>query len=445
MMAAMDMTSLYPAHVAELERRYAEAARRGQVDVVVAGSGILEYRFLDDQAHRYVANPHFLQWVPLEHHPGSAVIFRAGAKPVLIVERPDDYWHQPPELPDPAIAAPFDVRVVRNASEFAGALPEGGGRVAILGPTAQFDGLLPQAVRNPAPVVDYLHYQRARKTPWEAACMRRAAQIAAPGHHAAEAAFRDGESEYDILAAFLGGSRQTELELPYGAIVALNEHGATLHYQHRDRDAPAARDLRSLLIDAGCAFNGYACDITRTYAWHDDDVFEQMVADMDAFQQELCGAVRAGTSFPDLHRRTHLGIAGLLQRWQLVRMSPEAMFDAGVTFAFFPHGLGHLLGLQVHDVGGHMADDRGNALTPPPDFPKLRFLRTLEAGHVVTIEPGIYFIDSLLAGLRSGPAARSIDWERLEAVRACGGIRIEDDLLVTADGAENLTRPLLGD
>lgn len=444
-MAAMDTLALYPEHVREIAARYEAAAARGGVDAIVAGSGILQYRFLDDQAHRYVASPHFLQWVPLEEHPGSAVVFEPGRRPVLVVHQPEDYWHQPPALPPEPVAACFDVAVARSPAELERHLPGPGRRVALLGPPEQFTGLLPEAARNPEPVVHLLHYQRARKTPWEVACMRRAAEIAAPGHRAAETAFREGASEYDILAAFLAGCRRTEPELPYGAIVALNEHGATLHYQHRDRGEIRPRDLHSLLIDAGCGFNGYACDITRTYAFRDDR-FARMVADMDGLQRELCTAVRPGVAFPDLHRRTHHGIAELLARWGVVRgMAPADMVAAGVTAAFFPHGLGHLLGILVHDVGGHMADDRGNALAPPADFPKIRFLRTLEPGIVVTIEPGVYFIGSLLEGLARGPAARHVDFDLVGELRRYGGIRIEDDVLVTADGAENLTRPLLGD
>jgi Xaa-Pro dipeptidase len=437
----METAELYARHVAELRRRYEEAARRCSVDTLVIGSGILQYRYLDDQPHRYVASPHFLQWAPLGEHPGSAVIFEPGRTPVLALNRPNDYWHYPPPLPPPEVAGQFDVRIITSADELPAHLPAGG-RLAFLGPPEQFGEVRPEAPRNPPPAVHVLHYERARKTDWEVACMRQAAAIAAAGHRAAEAAFRSGASEYDVLMAFLAGCRQTELELPYGAIVALNEHGATLHYQHRERAEPKPRDLHSLLIDAGCSFNGYACDITRTYAYRDDE-FARMTADMDELQRELCAAVRPGVSFPDLHRRAHLGIGALLRAWDIVRMEPEAMLAAGVTAAFFPHGLGHLLGLQVHDVGGHMADDRGGTLTPPADFPKLRFLRSLEPGHVVTIEPGVYFIPSLLAALRSGAAAGDVNWDKVASLGKYGGVRIEDDVLVTASGAENLTRPLL--
>lgn len=442
-MGAMTSNALYRDHVAELTRRYLAAAERGSVDAIVVGAGLMEYRFLDDQAHRFVASPHFLQWLPLEHHPGSAVIYLPGAKPVLVVCQPDDFWHEPPALPPADIAAEFDLRVIREPGELAAHLPPASTRTALLGPANQFDGLLPEAARNPAAVVNSLHYQRARKTPWEVDCIRRAAAMAAPGHRAAEAAFRADASEFEILAAFLAGCRQTEGELPYGAIVGLNEHGATLHYQLRERAPRQPGANLSLLIDAGCAWNGYACDITRTHAARPGD-FAAMIAGLDRLQLELCAAVRPGVAFPELHRRTHHGVGALLLEWELVSgQSAEALVASGVTASFLPHGLGHLLGILVHDVGGHMADDTGRGLEPPADFPKIRFLRTLEPGVVVTIEPGVYFIPSLLDKLRASPAGAAVNWPRVESLKRFGGIRIEDDVLVTTEGQQNLTRPLL--
>ncbi len=442
-MRGMTEAERYGEHVADLVRRHTLAAERGGVESIVLGAGLMEYRFLDDQAHRFVASPHFLHWAPLEHHPGSAVIFTVGQKPVLVVCQPDDFWHEPPALPAAHIAAAFDLRVIREPGELAQHLPAAGAHTALLGPLAQFDGLLPEAARNPPAVVNSLHFQRARKTAWEVDNIRRAAVIAAPGHRAAERAFRAGANEFEILGAFLGGCQQTEGELPYGAIVGLNEHGATLHYQLRDRAPRHPADNLSLLIDAGCAWQGYACDITRSYAREAGD-FASMIAGMDRLQLELCAAVRPGVAFPELHRQTHLGVGSLLREWGLATSgSPEELVAVGVTAAFFPHGLGHLLGLLVHDVGGHMADDTGRALTPPHDFPKIRFLRRLDPGVVVTIEPGVYFIPSLLDRLRASPAGKLIDWARTDSCRPYGGIRIEDDVLVTASGHENLTRPLL--
>jgi Xaa-Pro dipeptidase len=126
----------FAAHVAELCRRYAAAAAHGGFDAIVVGSGILEYRFQDDQAHRFVASAHFLQWAPLEEHPGSAVVFQPGRRPVLVVHQPEDYWHQPPALPPEEIAREFELRVVRKPGELAEQLPALGPRLALLGPEA---------------------------------------------------------------------------------------------------------------------------------------------------------------------------------------------------------------------------------------------------------------------------------------------------------------------
>lgn len=437
-------TELYAEHLRHLQAHYELAAARFGLDALVIGSGGPIYRFLDDQPYRYVANALFLQWAPLQEHPGSAIVVKPGCRPSLIVHQPQDFWHQPPPLSDDSVASQFDLRVIRDTAELPALLPPTGNRMALLGPPGQWEGMQPEAARNPEFLLNYLHYHRARKTPWEAACLRAAAALAGQGHRAAEAVFREGGSEFDILLAFLGGSRQTEEELPYGAIVALNEHAATLHYQHRERVQQQADKGLSLLIDAGCACNGYASDITRSHARYDGE-FADLVADMTRLQCEICRDVRPGVAFADLHRAAHHGIGRLLQHWKIVRMAPEDMVGSGITSAFFPHGLGHFLGLQVHDVGAHMADDSGAELAAPPDFPKLRLRRVLEPGQVLTIEPGLYFIDSLLDGLRSGPHADRINWGAIDRLHRYGGIRIEDDLLVTPDGHENLSRPLLND
>ena len=144
--------------------------------------------------------------------------------------------------------------------------------------------------------------------------------------------------------------------------------------------------------------------------------------------------------FARLHHATHVLLGNLLEREDLINASPEEIVATGATRLFFPHGLGHLLGLQVHDVGGHQADAQGNAIKPPDAYPKLRLLRTLEPGFTLTIEPGLYFIDSLLAELREHELAEQVNWDKIERLKPCGGIRIEDNVLVTETGSENLTR-----
>ncbi|MOA46834.1 Xaa-Pro dipeptidase [compost metagenome] len=111
-----------------------------------------------------------------------------------------------------------------------------------------------------------------------------------------------------------------------------------------------------------------------------------------------------------------------------------------MTNAFFPHGLGHFLGLQVHDAGGFMQDERGTHLPAPEQFPYLRCTRVMEVGQVFTIEPGLYFIDSLLEPLRQSEQGKRVNWNKVEALRPFGGIRIEDNIVLHGDGVENLTR-----
>jgi Xaa-Pro dipeptidase len=318
-------TGNYSRHVAEIQRRYDAALEVSGCNVAVVGAGVPEYRFLDDQPHPFVGNPDFLQWVPLTEHPGSCLVHRPGSRPLLVVLQPNDYWHEPPTMPDEIITREFDVRVVGTPADVLAALPAPNPRMAYIGPGTQWSAVPAPAQLNPEKLLSHLHYQRANKTAWEVDCIRAANELAAAGHRAAERGFRDGGNEFEILNMFLGGCRQLEPELPYPAIVALNGHAATLHYQRRARTPIANGDRHSLLIDAGCSSRGYASDITRTYSYSSTE-FAGMVQDMDRLQQKLCAEVRPGVAFPDLHRLAHHEIAGLLRGWGLVRATPERSF-----------------------------------------------------------------------------------------------------------------------
>jgi Xaa-Pro dipeptidase len=267
--------------------------------------------------------------------------------------------------------------------------------------------------------------------------MRRSQRRAVPGHRAAEATFRAGGSELDIHRAYLQATDHSDVDLPYGNIVALNEHGATLHYQFRDATAPARN--RSLLLDAGATFAGYATDITRT--WSDGDArFQALVDAVDAAQLKLVDQVRAGRDYRDLHLDAHRLLGAVLRDAGVLRIDGDSAVERGVTSTFFPHGLGHLLGLQVHDIGGFQASPSGGSLPRPEGHPFLRLTRTLEPGMVTTIEPGVYFIDTLLQKLRTGSNAEAVDWGVVEQLRPFGGVRIEDDVACTDGTPENLTR-----
>jgi Xaa-Pro dipeptidase len=217
----------------------------------------------------------------------------------------------------------------------------------------------------------------------------------------------------------------------------LNNHGSVLHYTNLNREPPEAS--RSFLIDAGAQVHGYASDITRTYA-QDDRRFAELIERMDALQLNIIKMISVGLDYSSLHVDTHRMIAGLLVDAGIATGDADTLLSTGVTSAFFPHGLGHLLGIQVHDIGGFMADESGNVLDPPSGHPYLRLTRTLEENMVLTIEPGLYVIDMLLENLRGTAAENHVNWDGVDWLRPFGGIRIEDNVRVTATGAENLTR-----
>ncbi len=125
--------------------------------------------------------------------------------------------------------------------------------------------------------------------------------------------------------------------------------------------------------------------------------------------------------------------------------SAEAAFELGITRTFLPHGLGHLLGIQTHDVGGQQTSPTGGLSPPPTAYPALRLTRTVEPGQVFTIEPGIYFIPKLLKELSASEHAQAVDWERVDAFLPHGGIRIEDNVFVGTESVENLTRDAFAD
>jgi Xaa-Pro dipeptidase len=282
-----------------------------------------------------------------------------------------------------------------------------------------------------------LHFDRAVKTPYELECLRRASDLGARGHLAALSAFRRGAPEYEAHMRYLEACGQREEEMPYNNIVAYNEHAAVLHYQHLDRRPPG--HLRSFLLDAGAQYRGYASDITRTYA-ASPGRFSELIDALHGAQLRLCAEIVPGKDYRDVHLSAHRILGDVLHAIGLTKLPGQEALEAGVTGVFFPHGIGHLLGLQVHDVGGVMGDPQGGERKRPEGHPYLRLTRMLEPGVVVTVEPGIYLIDSLLKAARGDQRGAHIDWTVVEELHPFGGIRIEDNV-VAADGApENLTR-----
>jgi Xaa-Pro dipeptidase len=432
-----DIDAAFPAHLAELRRRTDLALAAHGFDGLALYSGSAGYAFLDDHAYPYRANPHFKHWAPLTDVPQSFVGYSPGQQPLLCFHQPADYWHKPPALPTGDWLQSFRLEVLRDPERARDLLGLRGRRVAFIGEWQPAFAEWGFAATNPAELLNQLHYDRAVKTPYEVECMRRASVLAARGHVAARDAFLAGASEFETHLAYCGAVGQRDEELPYGNIIAFNEGAAVLHYQHLGRQRGGER--RSFLIDAGAQFRGYAADITRTYAASDGE-FKALVDGMDAVQLQLCGAIRSGTDYRDVHLLAHRLIATLLRDAGVVDCEPDEAVANGLSGVFFPHGIGHLLGLQVHDVAGLARDASGAQIPRPAGHPYLRLTRRVAPGFVVTVEPGIYFIDLLLDAARAGDHGKRIRWDAVERLRPCGGIRIEDDVLCTDGAPENLTR-----
>ena len=429
---------LFSAHLDTVMKRASSALGSTGFDSLLIHSGTPPLLFLDDHHLPYRAQAPFKVWAPLADAPDSFVYFTPGRKPQLLIHQPVDYWHKSPSLPDAYWTAAFDIVSCATRPAARAALPRDLSRTAFIGaPFAELLSWGPASI-NPEHLIAQLDYTRASKTPYELACLREANRLGMLGHQAAERAFRAGGSEYEIALEFIKASGLREQELPYNPIVALNENGAVLHYQFQQRQPPDR--MHSLLIDAGAEFGGYASDITRTHSYSNAE-FAEIIRRFDLLQQKLCSQVRAGIDWRDFHQASYRAISEFLREIGVINVSADEAIDRALTTVFYPHGIGHLLGLQVHDVGGRQRDPLGGEIERPYNHPFLRLTRKLEDGFVVTVEPGFYFIDQLLNEARQKPIGKMIEWKRVEQLAKFGGVRIEDDVVALDGGFGNLTRP----
>lgn len=429
------LDQLYPAHLATLMRRTDRALTASGFDALVVHAGRPPLQFLDDQDYPYKVNPQFKAWVPIVDNPRCILVYTPGVRPLVLFYQANDYWHKAAKLPAAAWTAAVNLIAMEDDSKVA-AHWANLGRVAFLGPEGSAAGADSDCI-NPKELMALLDYERAVKTPYELACLRRASEIGALGHTAAFAAFQRGDAEYDAHMSYLTACRRREEEMPYNNIVAYNENAAVLHYQHLARTVPSP--LRSFLIDAGAQYRGYAADITRTYA-KGAGRFADLVNAMDKAQLALCDEIVPGRDYREVHLSAHRILGDVMFKAGITKLPGQAALEAGVTGVFFPHGIGHLLGLMVHDVGGVMGDAQGHERERPKGHPYLRLTRMLEPGVVVTVEPGIYFIESLLAAAHADERRAHIDWGVVDELRPFGGIRIEDNVAAAAGKPENMTR-----
>lgn len=431
-MISADMTSLYKTHLALRTEQLRQVMATNGINQLLIGSGDLVYRFRDDTSYPYRANPYAARLLPMGDYPSSFIVIdSAHDKPTLALYQPKDYWHAAHAFNCDIVSNAFKVQIFEDRDALATALPKGN-QCAYLGPGAAPGD---QAIAS-TEMIQAIDWQQAVKTEYEIECMARANQRAACGHVQVAQLFQNHASEFDLHLAYLAATSATEAELPYDNIIACNQNAAVLHYTQCLRN-PGPHN--SLLIDAGATYQGYAADISRSYAT-DQGLYQDLITALDNLQQQLVAAVRPGIAYLELHQLAHRLIGQLLIESEIIRTTLENTLQQQLVSIFFPHGLGHLLGVQVHDAGGWLAD-KGKGQTPPPsEHPFLRLTRTLEENMVFTVEPGIYFIDLLLREAADKGHSQWLNLPLIESLKPYGGIRIEDNICVTKDGASNLTR-----
>lgn len=425
--------ALYPDHVARQQQLYASALAETGFDAVVVHSGTAQKKTSFDDAYWPLRpTPFFHHWVAL-YEPGCFLVIEPGTKARLFWPECKDFWERPAPPESLAFMNVLDVRRVAEPE-----LPAGR-RVAWIGDdVARAEALgISAENRNPATLLAALDRLRTTKSPYEVACLVEANRRAALGHEAVRRAFAEGDhSELDLHFLYLRTTRQDDPETPYKNIVATGRNASILHHVSYGRDATRAE---SLLLDAGATCLGYCSDITRTWVKSKGTASAAFVAilnGMEAMQKRLVERIATGMPYEELHDESHRQVSAILKEAGVVKASADEIDGKGISRVFYPHGLGHSLGLQTHDVGCAVVKPRG-------DNPFLRNTSTIADGQVFTIEPGLYFVDSLLVELRNKPEGKLVDWNLVEALAPLGGIRIEDDVLVTGASTRNFTREFL--
>ncbi len=310
--------------------------------------------------------------------------------------------------------------------------------------TANFEGIKSFTVDETMlhPVLSEL---RAIKTDKEIEHLRRACRMSAQAHVYVMRHIKPGMTElqcealFKAYAGYFGASRH----MAYTCICGAGPNGAVLHYGHAGYpNDKLLEDGDMIVLDMGAEYSGYTTDLTRSYPVNGVFSEDQKAIHAAVYeaQQAVYALLKPGVSWPDMHRvAERVIITHLLKLGVLTNGTVDELVVAHMASVFMPHGLGHLLGLNVHDVGGY---HHGESRSSEPGLCWLRCGRKLEKGMVLTVEPGVYFNEPWIRkSMRNPDQAKYIDEKVLERFFKFGGVRLEDDVVITEDGYENLSGP----
>ena len=251
---------------------------------------------------------------------------------------------------------------------------------------------------------------------------------------------RPGATEYEIAGAMQGEALKRYRQQAFTPIVTI--HGEVLHNHGYDN---VLEDGRLLLIDSGAESpKFYASDITRTFPVNGRFSTEQagVYHVVLRAQMQAVALIKPGVPYREIHMEICRAMAEGLRGIGLMKGDPADAVAAGAHAMFFPHGLGHMMGLDVHDMedlGDVVGYQKGQKRDPQFGLNFLRLSRPLEPGFVLTVEPGIYFIPALIDRWQNERLHRDfINYEKVASFRSLGGIRIEDNVLVTPAGSRVL-------
>ncbi|HNW44612.1 MAG TPA: aminopeptidase P family protein [Elusimicrobiales bacterium] len=420
--------------VIELRRKNAAEAlgNSGPVVLIAAGEPLPKPGGLD-QTYPFLPLPEYY-WLSGSRRSGGVLAYEPGQGWTHFVRQADAaelLWEGVPEVPEGEdVAGLGDWLKSRSGKPV----------VRLGGPAA---GQAAAPVNDPAlaaAVREKLDRVRRIKDSAEIALVETTAAATAAGFRRAREVIRPGVTERQVQVELEAEMRRHGADgTSFGTIVGAGTHSAVLHFEPGARIV-GEKDL--VLVDSGAEVHEYSADVTRTFPASSSFTPEQQaVYDLVlAAQAAAIAQCRPGTEWHSVHRAAAAVMAEGLKHLGLLKGSTDSLLDTGAIALFFPHGVGHMLGLRVRDVGGTLPGRPEGRLCCGA---RVRVDMPLEAGFLMTVEPGLYFVPAMLddAGRRA-QFKDAVAWEALERWLPVGGVRIEDDILITARGPKNLTEAI---
>ncbi|MDA7795251.1 Xaa-Pro dipeptidase [Porticoccaceae bacterium] len=427
---------LYGDHIQQKLSRFCTILQATNFDRLIIGSGSEKIQFQDDMAYPFKTNPYFREWVPLNYANYFLCIDAENEKPKLYIQCKQDIWHSSPQPLRDLYAQHLEIIEYSSLEALIKQFSKSARSLVLINETNDF-GLDAKAF-NPPQILNAIDFQRRSKTAYEHACLREATRLAVPAHLAAKDAFIAGASELEVASTYLKACYCAESEMPYAIIAGINENAAVLHH-HQLNNRPV--EPQSLLLDAGVQFNHYASDITRTHAYDSGSDFSSMINALDRLQQDLASEAGIGKNPAALHVKSQYAVASILKQFNILKVSAEQAVENKIINTFYPHGLSHHLGCNVHDKGSRLANAQGDQMPISEKYPHLRASAPMVENQIHTVEPGLYFIPALLGKLEASENKNSVNWDQIVHWKKYGGIRIEDNIILHANGhIENVTR-----